>query len=48
MIDITAKLLNGSTFFTSEVIECMITFSSPENPSSEEAQSNRFANSTFC
>ncbi|XP_058809730.1 RAB6A-GEF complex partner protein 2 isoform X2 [Phymastichus coffea] len=46
MIDITAKLLNGSTFFASEDIECEITFSCPEftenseNASSEEAQDN--------
>lgn len=47
MIDITAKLLNGSTFFASEDIECEITFSFPEpsenseNASSEEAQNHR-------
>ncbi|XP_011503748.1 PREDICTED: RAB6A-GEF complex partner protein 2 [Ceratosolen solmsi marchali] len=43
MIDITAKLVNGSTFFTSETIECMITFSCPKNKSLEKAQSNEIS-----
>ncbi|KAJ8670274.1 hypothetical protein QAD02_001533 [Eretmocerus hayati] len=44
MIDITAKLINGSTFFTGEVIECMITFSCPVESTSQEDKTD----STIC
>ncbi|XP_023246479.1 RAB6A-GEF complex partner protein 2-like [Copidosoma floridanum] len=47
MIEITAKLMNGSTFFSNEVIECMVTFSCPAGSansttlaSNDESQAN--------
>ncbi|CAB0037817.1 unnamed protein product [Trichogramma brassicae] len=38
MVEITATLLNGSTFFTNESIECLITLSCPAKPELEVAQ----------
>ena len=42
MVEITATLLNGSTFFTNESIECLITLSCPAKPELEVAQGSRY------
>lgn len=42
MIEITAKLVRGPTYFSGEMIECYITFANPTNPSHQISQSHRF------
>lgn len=42
MIEITAKLVRGSVYFSGEVIECFVTFSNPPNPIHQISQSHRY------
>lgn len=40
MIEITAKLVRGTVYFSGEVVECYVTFSNPPNPSHQISQSH--------
>ncbi|XP_076223263.1 RAB6A-GEF complex partner protein 2 isoform X1 [Nomia melanderi] len=40
MIEITAKLIRGPVYFSGEIIECLVTFSNPPNPSHQISQSH--------
>ncbi|XP_012254757.1 RAB6A-GEF complex partner protein 2 [Athalia rosae] len=40
MIEITAKLVGGPTYFSGEMIECCITFGNPTNPNHQISQSH--------
>ncbi|XP_034942506.1 RAB6A-GEF complex partner protein 2 [Chelonus insularis] len=40
MIEVVGKLLNGTAYFSGEVIECYITFSNPLNPYHQKSQSH--------
>lgn len=47
MIEVTAKLIRGPVYFSGEVIECLVTFSNPPNPSHQISQSHRYIINLF-